>query len=238
MRGGVLMFSEMIKIKKNRFCVCIITFILILNFSISYSYSQSSTKTELRKEKAPGIKEYSLEFLGATVGEVTISAATLVLTAIPLTLLAPHMPPDAWGIAVLWGMLGYTVGGATGAYFGTNLTGEIMHEKGSLIASCVGGILGTYLGNSLITNSTGFALLPRKYIMPTPKIKDDLYAIIVAFILPPLGAVTGYNLFRSKNVSQSSIFWKNLPSFTLHFQPGEHGLKSSSKFGMGIIIRW
>lgn len=230
------MFSGMIKFSKksNKTFIAVILSMLILNFSISYSYSQSSTKTELRKEKTPGLKEYSLEFLGATIGELTIGAVGLGLTAIPMSLLGNIH--DGQGIVVAWGLSGYSLGGVIGAPFGAVITGKLMRQRGSMLGAFGGGVLGTYFGSCLIINSTEFTGISKKYVLPTPKLRVDEWQLIsIALILPSLGAVTGYNLFRPKNVARSSFFMQNLQNIAFTFQPDKCGTKPSPKFGMNII---
>lgn len=222
MKRNVFMFTRVTKFKmiKNRLCVSIITFVLMLNLSILYSYPQTSTKPDLQKEKEPGIKEYSLEFLGATVGEFVIG--------IPICLLIAYSvpwPSDAHeGPAVASCLGGYCLGSIVGAPLGTIAIGKLMRQRGSRLGAFAGGLLGTGLGLFTVWQYNQATLNKQQNHWPQ--------VILTALVLPPLCSVIGYNLFRCKSDSHSSTQHCDiLPAFTLQLIPD---YKKSIKFGINI----
>jgi hypothetical protein len=211
---------------KNRIYAGAIIFVLVLNLPMQNIYSQDLRKDNILIEKEPGIKEYGLEFLGASIGQCVIGIPITIAGVIGLAYGFGDLGDGGAAAAVLGVGGGHVVGSTVGAPLGTMLTGKIMYQKGSRLGAWMGGLLGTGLGLSTIW----------MYDEATHNQQQNDWGIILltSLVLPPLCSVGGYNLLGSKSTSQS-FYDKNNPQFTFALKPEKYRNKISPKFGMNII---
>jgi hypothetical protein len=215
--------------KKNKFYIRATIFLLLVSFCYQSAYPQANNNTNVFPVKNRGIKEYGLEFLGATIGQFVINIpATIASVLFFGPVLLSSGDNGTANIGFRDGAV-YIVVNTVGASLGTLLTGKIIHQKGSRLGAWTGGLLGAGLGFSTILI----------YDMANRNQLQYNWGILlpVSYVLSPLCAVAGYNLLGSKNSSQS-LLNKNMPQFSLTIKPEKYQNKILPKFGVNILYNF
>jgi drug/metabolite transporter (DMT)-like permease len=199
-----------LNITNSRFWVVIIIGLLILNLS------------SIRAQEWYENDKYGWEFLGAIAGDVLIGIPIAVAVSYANGSL-DEVAHDV-GPAFVFVLTAYIGGGSIGAPLGTLHTGKIVHDKGSVLGSFIGGVVGTTLGGLVTVYLIDKS--PQEVVIPT------------ILLLPPLCSVIGYNLFPHKSDSQSHLSPKNFPELSLTIQPEKHDNKISPKIGAKVTVRF
>ncbi|MCX6841475.1 MAG: hypothetical protein NTX53_04215 [candidate division WOR-3 bacterium] len=142
--------------------------------------------------RQPGVGDYAAETGGALLGGVLVGAgATAVLGFAGAVVASSANPYDDWaglGGLVIGGAAGAALGYPFGCGLGTTLAGGALDAEGNAVAAYGSAYAGLALGALA-------GLATRRWEVAIPAM----------VMLPPAGAVIGYNLGATRNGHQSSF---------------------------------
>jgi hypothetical protein len=152
----------------------------------------------------PSAGDYAAEAGGALLGGALVGAgATVVLGVAGAALASAASPYDDWaglGGLVIGGATGVAVGYPLGCGLGATLVGRATHADGNT----GGAYAGAYLG--LLAVLPAYVLIAATVSVGRVAVPHPEAAVgCVAALLPPIGAVIGYNTGVRGKSSQSSL---------------------------------